>query len=135
MIALDLARRLAAAGFAWTPANGDRFAVPDRDLDDHVFVISDMVVEVQRLETGALLRFNGTTEWALDSVEQSEVVWLPREDQLRDLLGERFVGLARQDGTFAVTATLDGGTRRYVDGDCECAYARALLRQGAGSGW
>jgi hypothetical protein len=128
MITVDLARRLAASGLAWTPAHGDRFVAPDRDLDDVVFVVSDMVVEVQRLETGALLRFNGTTEWALDSLAQSEVVWLPREDQLRALLGERFVALTRADGAFTVTATVDGVEHTYRDGDAECAYARALLR-------
>ncbi|MFC5272404.1 hypothetical protein [Brachybacterium sacelli] len=31
-------------------------------------------------------RFNGTTEWALDSVEQHEAIWIPREDQLRTAL-------------------------------------------------
>lgn len=124
MITLDLARRLGDAGIAWAPANGDRFMVPDRDLDDMVFVVSEMVVEVQRLEMGALLRFNGTTEWALDSIQQSEVVWLPREEQLRDLLGERFLALRRGAEGFEVD--LDDG-RTYLDPDAECAYARAVL--------
>jgi hypothetical protein len=92
VITRDLASQLRDAGLVWTPRKGDRFAVPDRDLDDEVFVISDMVIENLRLPQGQqLLAFNGTTEWALDSLEAADAVWLPREDQLRELLGEAFV--------------------------------------------
>ena len=38
MIDLDLARALRDAGLTWTPAAGDRFLVPDRDLDDMLFI-------------------------------------------------------------------------------------------------
>ena len=62
-------------------------AISDRDLDDRVFVISHMVVELLQTPAGPLLAFNGTTEWALDSIEVDEVVWLPLEHQLRELLG------------------------------------------------
>ena len=85
VITASSAEALREAGLSWAPANGDRFVVPDRDLDDQVFVISDMVIENLRLPRGQqVLAFNGTTEWALDSLEASEAVWLPREDQLRD---------------------------------------------------
>ena len=40
MITLDLAARLKAAGLVWCPVSGDRFAIPDRDLDGEVFVVS-----------------------------------------------------------------------------------------------
>ena len=106
MITRELAETLAAAGLVWEPASGDRFLVPDRDLDEEVFVVSGMSVEVSDLPTGPEMRFNGTVEWALDSIGQHEVVWLPREDQLRDALGDR---------------------ARYVDIEAERAYARALL--------
>lgn len=98
MITLDLAQRLRAAGVEWEPVVGDRFMVPDRGMDSDVFLISDMVVEAHDVPTGRILRFNGTTEWALDSVEEREVVWLPREDQLRHLLGDRFVRLEATPG-------------------------------------
>jgi len=127
---LELARALRAAGLRWVPAKGDRFVVPERDLDDHVFVVSDMVVDVTDAVGGPLLAFNGTTEWALDSVEATEAVWLPREDQLRDLLGPSFVALERLDGPtpgWAVVVTRDDGPRRHVDVDAEAAYARALV--------
>src|SRR6185369_2143270 len=117
VITRELAQNLAAAGLAWEPSSGDRFLVPDRDLDDEVF----------ELPTGPEMKFNGTVEWALDSIGKHDVIWLPREDQLREALAHRFAGLERLDGAtggYAVVLT-DGG--RYVDIDAERAYARALL--------
>ena len=61
-------------------------------MDDEVFVVSDMTVEVHDFPTGKVIGFNGTTEWALDSLAQGDVVWLPREDQLRELLGTGSTG-------------------------------------------
>jgi hypothetical protein len=127
MITLDLAQRLRRAGVPWSPSTGDRFMVPDRDLDDQVFVISDMVVEIHDLVTGPLLKFNGTTEWALDSIQQHEVIWLPAEHQLRALLGEAFVSLLATPGGFVVVVREDGTEQRHIDIDAECAYARAVL--------
>ena len=127
MITRELAETLAAAGLVWEPASGDRFLVPDRDLDEEVFVVSGMSVEVSDLPTGPEMRFNGTVEWALDSIGQHEVVWLPREDQLRDALGDRFERLERLEGvTGGYAVVLVDGTR-YVDIEAERAYARALL--------
>lgn len=127
MISFDLARRLADAGVTWIPGNGDRFMVPDSDLDDALFLVSDMVVEVQDLSTGRLLKFNGTTEWALDSIEAGEALWLPREDQLRVMLGHHFVALSATPGGYVVVVDRDGHEQRHVDIDAECAYARAVL--------
>jgi hypothetical protein len=128
VITRELAEQLAARGLPWRPVAGDRFMVPDRDLDDEVFVVSGMAIEVRQLPTGiAEMRFNGTVEWALDSIEQDEVVWLPREEQLREALGARLDRLERLDGAtggYAVVLT-DGA--RTVDIDAERAYARALL--------
>ncbi len=127
MITVHLAERLdhllREQGRAWEPAPGDRFVIPGRDLDD-VFVVAQMTIEVEDLATGRLVRFNGTTEWALDSIPASEVVWLPWEHQLRELLGDRFLSLSRAGDGVAV-ALADG--TRVVDADPETAYARALL--------
>ncbi|HVH95112.1 MAG TPA: pilus assembly protein CpaE, partial [Nocardioidaceae bacterium] len=60
MITRELAEALIARGLSWEPASGDRFLVPDRDLDDEVFVVSGMAIEVTDLPTGAEMRFNGT---------------------------------------------------------------------------
>lgn len=127
MISLPVARALREAGLTWTPARGDRFVVPDKGMDDDVFVLSDMTIEVHSFPTGPVIGFNGTTEWALDSVEQDKVVWLPREDQLRELIGDAFVALERLDGGYAVTIRgQDDDLQRHVDIDAERAYARAV---------
>lgn len=125
MITVDLAQQLRDAGLAWKPAAGDRFVVTDREMDEQVFVVSEMTIDVQELPAGRIMKFNGTTEWALDSVDEHEVVWLPREGQLRDALGTRFVALEAVTGGFAVS--VDRGQERFVDFDAERAYARALL--------
>lgn len=136
MITLELALELARVGLPWRPASGDRFFVPDRDLDDQVFVVSGMSIEVSDLPSGTEMRFNGTVEWALDSIAQSEVVWLPREDQMRAALGSRFRRLERLErldaeaGGYAVVlapGVAGTGEVRHVDIDAERAYARALL--------
>jgi hypothetical protein len=127
VISLDLAARLARTGVPWAPTAGDRFVVLDRDLDDQVFTLSDMLVEVQELPHGRLLTFNGTTEWALDSVPESEVLWLPREDQLRGMLGPAFVALEAVPGGYVVVVDLAGDRSRHLDLEAEDAYARALL--------
>ena len=55
---------------------------------------------------------------------------LPREDQLRDLLGATFVSLEQLEGGYAVTVRARGGAvARHVDIDAERAYARAVAAQ------
>jgi hypothetical protein len=128
VITLELAQRLHDAGLVWEPDAGDRFAVPGRDMDEDFFVVSEMTVEVHDYPTGPVIGFNGTTEWALDSLQQAEVLWLPREDQLRALLGDHFVRLEAVPGGFAVVVRDTTGTEhRHLDLDAERAYARAVL--------
>ena len=127
MISLDLARRLHDAGVAWTPGNGDRFWVPDRELDETVFTVSDMVVEVRDHAGGRVLAFNGTTEWALDAIEEHEAVWLPRLDQLLDLLGPRFASLTARSGGYVVRVQSGKGEEEHVDVGADDAAARAVL--------
>jgi hypothetical protein len=130
VILREQAVELAARGLKWAPASGDRFHVPDRDLDDEVFVVSGMSIEVSDLPSGAEMRFNGTVEWALDSIAQNEVIWLPREEQMREALGERFLRLESVTGGYAVVLSDGPESRsevRHVDIDAERAYARALL--------
>lgn len=157
MITTELAAALRSVGLAWNPRSGDRFVIPDHDLDGEVFVISEMTIEAQSLEHGGghigghpggknggpdssgggggpgasgggVVRFNGTTEWALDSIEQSEVLWLPDEAQMRELLGARFVALeATEDGFVVQVRSGPGSNGRHADPDAACAYAKALL--------
>ncbi|MDX1691679.1 MAG: pilus assembly protein CpaE [Acidimicrobiia bacterium] len=123
MISIPLARRLRDAGLSWTPRNGDRFFIPDRDLDERTFAISDMAVEIRSVPGGREIAFNGAVEWALDAIHKEEVVWLPSEEQLRELVGERFRSLERiADG---YRCTTEGGTHDAVT--AADAYALAVL--------
>ena len=127
VLSVASARALRDAGLQWTPARGDSFVIPDRDMDSDVFVLSDMTIESHRLPSGTVIAFNGTTEWALDSVEQSQALWVPAEHQLRELLGEAFAGLAPTGDGYRVTIRVDGATSGYDGPDPAEAYALALL--------
>jgi hypothetical protein len=127
VLSVDAARRLKEAGLRWQPVPGDRFAIPDRDLDDQVFVLSNMVIDVHHLPDGAVIGFNGTTEWALDDLEQEEAVWLPREDQLRTLLGGTFRALVHDGSGYRVEIVMTDGPRTFDADDAEGAYSEALL--------
>jgi len=124
VIASELARALRDSGLVWRPASGDNFIIDRVEVDDEIFTLSDMTVEAHTFETGTVLGFNGTTEWALDSVDLDDALWLPREDQLRTLLARAFVSL---ENGFAVTAVVAGEQRRFEATDAADAYARALL--------
>ena len=71
-------------------------------MDTEVFMLSEMTVEVHGPGDRRVFGFNGTTEWALDSVEERDAVWLPREGQLRELLAGTFRALRRADGQWQV---------------------------------
>lgn len=127
MITVELGLRLRAAGMAWEPVSGDRFVIVDRDMDGEVFVVSELTIDVHDAPSGRLLRFNGTTEWALDSVAADAVVWLPREEQLRAALGRAFRRLEPVGDGWAVVVERGGREHREIDTDAERAYARAVL--------
>ncbi len=129
MITEELATALQLAGLHWRPQPGDRFAIPQPGLHDQVFTISDMVVEPHEYPTGTVLGFNGTTEWALDSVDQEQAVWLPREDQLRELLGATFRRLERADDVYRVVVVgVEAGIEQVHTGASAAeAYGLALL--------
>jgi hypothetical protein len=127
VLSVELARALRDAGLRWTPARGDSFVMPDRGMDSDVFVLSDMTIDVHQFPTGPVIGFNGTTEWALDSVEQAQAVWVPAEHQLRELLGDAFAGLAPTGDGYRVTLRVDGATSGYDGPDAAEAYALALL--------
>jgi hypothetical protein len=128
MISVDLAGRLRQAGLAWRPAPGDRFAIPDRGLDDEAFVLSNMTIEVHDRPEGPTIGFNGTVEWALDDVAKEEAIWLPHEAQLRDLLGGTFRRLDRTAAGYRVAALIDGVEAEFTAEDPADAYGAALLR-------
>jgi hypothetical protein len=127
VLSLAIARRLRNAGLSWTPQRGDRFVVADRDMDNEVFVLSDMTIEVHRYPGGPVIGFNGTTEWALDSVDQQDALWIPAEHQLRELLGAAFVRLEKYDGAHRVVVSLAGVETSVESAGVADAYGLALL--------
>ena len=86
MISLSLARQLKAPGLVWQATTNDFFAIPDRGMDDRLFVLSDMQAQLDVFRGWPVVTFHGTAEWALDYILTTEVVWMPREEQLRDAL-------------------------------------------------
>ncbi|MCU1637701.1 MAG: Flp pilus assembly protein ATPase CpaE [Microbacteriaceae bacterium] len=83
MISTELARALRDSGLNWRPTSGDAFRIDRPEVDGDLFTISEMTVEAHTRSTGTTLGFNGTTEWALDSVELGDALWLPRDPHVR----------------------------------------------------
>jgi hypothetical protein len=134
MLSLSTAIKLKDANLAWIPALHDFFAIPDRGLDDRVFVISDMMAYVEIRNNLPMVTFHGVVEWALDYVQTQEVVWIPRESQLRT----RLMQLLRSEKQPAVKLqSLQAGYsciiqflgQEYIFNSPEAseAYAAALL--------
>jgi hypothetical protein len=91
-----------------------------------------MTIEAHEFDTGTILGFNGTTEWALDSVAIEDTLWMPREDQLRTRLGGAFRSLQRtvtrgDPSGYTVVTSMDGSLTEFAGETPESAYARALI--------
>jgi hypothetical protein len=129
MISTTLARRLRDAGLSWHPESGDAFRIDGTEFEADVFTVSEMTVEAHVFDTGTILGFNGTTEWALDSVALEDALWLPREEQLRELLGGTFQSLGRlaDDAGYRVEVVLADERETFDDATAVDAYAGALL--------
>lgn len=128
MISIELARSLRSGGLRWKPRSGDFFQIDRPDLESDVFTVSDMTIEPHEFDTGTVLGFNGTTEWALDSLALEDALWLPREDQLRDLLRATFRSLHRVDDTrYRVETEVAGIVEAFDAENAADAYAAALL--------
>lgn len=97
MISLQLAVQLKEAGLVWHTSVHDFFAIPDRDMDGRLFVLSDMMVTMELLRGWPAVVFHGTAEWAQDYLLTHEAVWMPTESQLRDQLEEE---LTARNGRF-----------------------------------
>ncbi|MCU1437290.1 MAG: pilus assembly protein CpaE [Naasia sp.] len=127
MISLPLARALRTAGLGWNPASGDRFTLDQAETVGEVFTVSEMTIEAHRYASGTILGFNGTTEWALDSVALEDALWLPREDQLRELLRGAFRSLRRTEAGLEVDIDFRGETQTHCAQTAADAYAEALI--------
>ncbi|MCK6067657.1 MULTISPECIES: pilus assembly protein CpaE [Microbacterium] len=127
MISTEAARALREAGLEWRPRSGDRFQLDEPEFDADVFTVSDMTIEPRSYPTGTILAFNGTTEWALDSVALEEALWLPSESQLREMLRGSFRHLRRLPDTHEVEIVFAGERRTFQHPEPADAYALAVL--------
>ena len=128
MITIDCARALQQAGLTWHPASGDSFSIERPGFDSEVFTVSEMTIEAHVFDTGTILGFNGTTEWALDSLALEDALWLPREDQLRMLLRGTFRSLHRLgDDRYRVSVRVRDADEIFEAGTAEDAYGTAVL--------
>ena len=134
MLSLKTARALSQAGLVWQPAEFDFFAVPDRGLDERKFVVSDMPATVGQIQGLPMVSFEGAGEWALDYVLTGDVLWLPTEEQLRELLAARlatephfFLALRVSEDGYRCEILLGGQTLGFQAAEASEAYAAALL--------
>lgn len=111
MLPLALARELKSAGLVWKPAYNDFFAIPESDLDDRVFVLTDMMAAQTLLRGWPAITFHGTSEWAMDYILLHEVVWMPSEEQLRQ---ELVFALDQVEKVTKLTLTLQENGRYHL---------------------
>jgi hypothetical protein len=134
MISLQTALMLKEAGLKWVPALHDFFAIPDRSLDERIFVISDVLVTIEMLQGMQVVSFQGASEWALDYLLTVDAVWLPCEDQLRlsleaILLNEPAsqVNLVARMNSYRCSIIWRKEELNFENKDASEAYAAALL--------
>ncbi|MFK7801863.1 MAG: pilus assembly protein CpaE [Anaerolineae bacterium] len=131
-LALKTAQKLKTAGIDWEPKTHDFFAMPDVDMDDRVFALSDMTISMEVLHGYHAITFVGSVEWALDFVYHSDAVWLPTESQLREMIVSRLeegstMTLQTSIGGYVITIDT-GSSRSLFEGVTAIeAYAAALL--------
>lgn len=132
MISYELAWQLRDAGLKWRPAERDMFALPGRDLDGQVFIVSALPALVQVVNGYPVVAFQASAEWALDYVMVTEALWLPQEQQLREALEARLapdapLTLERTPTGYRCGIGLAGRQAAFEGPDAATAYGRALL--------
>jgi hypothetical protein len=128
MIPTELALRLRAAGLAWQPQERDCFAIPDPQFEGQIFCLNYQPALIELLHGHPAITFHGSSEWALDHLYTSEVVWIPTETQLRAKLEQLLVSNDQLDLTrVAHGYRCSAGPHVAEADDAEQAYALALL--------
>lgn len=134
MISVNTAKALREAGLVWTPQNLDFFAILMPEFENQIFALNDMTIMAEALYGEPAITFHGSVEWALDHVWVGDVVWLPREEQLRELLEQRLLGatqpaLTLETSRYGYRCTVNSGDEPVTFEDFEAgeAYAAALL--------
>lgn len=92
MLSLQLAQQLKEAGLLWQTNVNDFFGLPDRGMDERVFVLADLQTQTDLFRGWPVITFHGSPEWALDYVLTTEAIWLPTESQLRQKIFEHLDG-------------------------------------------
>ncbi|MEM8530841.1 MAG: pilus assembly protein CpaE [Chloroflexota bacterium] len=132
MISLEMAQKLRDVGLIWHPTKNDFFVLPERNLDHHIFVVSELTALIEQYNKEPVVTFHGSSEWALDYVLIADAVWLPTETQLRQALAH----LIGDDAPLRLDRTTYGYCCQiaYIDQmlefrapDGETAYALAIL--------
>lgn len=134
MIKLKTGIQLKEVGLQWNPAQLDYFAIPDRGLDELVFVINEMTISVDIIGNIQVVTFSGAAEWALDYLTVRDIVWLPREDQIREelidiafRLGYSSVDLICKASEYCCMLKHHEGDRIFFANNGAEAYALAYL--------
>ena len=132
MLDLDQAQRLKHAGLQWWPAERDFFAIPDHQMDNQIFVVSQLTALVQLIKGQPAITFHGTSEWALDFVLLTDTLWLPSESQLREaimfLIGPHApLRLDRTEAGYRCQIAHGEHMREFAANGAENTYAEALI--------
>ncbi len=130
MLSLSLAQQLKKAGLAWEPQLLDIFAIPESQMDDRRFVLTDVMACIELFRGSPVVTFHGTAEWALDFVLQTDAVWIPSETQLRECILQYASGLTLKQAGKGYECGLEyGGEALTFSGAGACeAYGSALLQ-------
>ncbi len=134
MIPIQLAHELKKAGLVWKAGLHDFFAIPEHDMDERVFVITDVMAYLELLQGWPVVTFHGTAEWGLDYIYSHEIVWMPTEEQLRtelvNLLKNNhppFLQLTSWDDGYQCQIQVQGQPLTFTAPTAPEAYARTLL--------
>jgi len=134
MVSLALAQQLKEAGLVWEAQTHDFFVIPERGMDEQIFVVTDVMAHLELLKGWPVVTFHGAAEWALDYILTAEVTWLPNETQIRRRLEEVLLG----EATLKLTLTLQhpgyrcdiiyqGVAHQFSGASASEAYGLALL--------
>ena len=134
MVTVPMALRLKEYGLEWKPKLHDFFAIPNTTLEGRLFVVSDMMIDIQRLYGRQMITFNGAVEWSLDYITIAEALWMPSETQLREMVqreleksGPATISLDAAGHDYACSITYRDNSLAFEANSASNAYARALL--------
>jgi hypothetical protein len=134
MVSIELAQQLKEAGLVWEADIHDFFAIPERGMDEQVFVVTDVMAYLELLKGWPVVTFHGTAEWALDYILTAEVIWLPSEAQIRARLEQALLGeaelrlnLALQHPHYRCDIIYRGQPYSFSSTNASEAYGLAML--------